>query len=292
MKIYSIAVFIVVCMLPLQVLPFIFKASRWEKNEKSITLLSDVHLPVKDRPERMEWDEKHVVALIQYLSAKQDCTVIVEDECKTVIEKEKYVSKFLPGLATTLRGYGINAHAVDFRSFLNNLSEPNLWNESVIVDAKSKVLGVLTRITPQIPHAFHESFEMIKNDLEKHSSIYKVIFDKYGTYAKKVWFNEVELLCNQLFDFVLLAEINEKTDDKDHIFVCAGAKHIKVLEHAFRLDGYTHVAKVRSIDNFIKAQRIAYKGFFHCMPVDLKKALEYLDNNVSGYAPLDSDLKR
>ena len=287
MKIYNIITFFVACMLSLYTSAFVVKVSRWEKDGKKITVIGDVHgspISPKKRPEVRDWDESHVFALTRYLSTKSDCKVLIEDRCKTALERDRYDTRFLPGLAHTLQNCGIKAYAVDFRE---NLPKVDSWNVAMLIEGKNLVASIFTRIAPHIPFMFQDSFEKLKNDFEQCSLIFTTIFDQYDVHAKQCWIDEVDFLRCQLFDFVLLAEINEKISSSDDIYVCAGASHTRVLEHILMKDGYTQIAVALSPGSVRQAQQIEYKGNLHCVPLDLEGALENMDNGVSKHTPLD-----
>ena len=156
-------------------------------------------------------------------------------------------------------------------------------------DEMTLFMNAHEHIEDQIPSQFQEIFKKLKNDFVQHTSTFAPTFTTDNTRAKRAWLFNTILFFSHLFDFVLLVEINEKISLNDSVYVCAGAKHIRVVETALQQEGYKRIARTR---NPLKLPSIGL-GSLQVMAsypeseigtaIDLKKALENLDKGVSDH---------
>ena len=149
----------------------------------------------------------------------------------------------------------------------------------------AEVMNTYTRIQSQVPATFQEDFSKLKNDFVELCATFESVFTRDDTDAKKQWQHEFGVLHAQLFEFVTLAKLNEQISCNDTVYICAQHNHISVIETALQLQKYYLNAKTLSpVDGLRDTQKQKHNRqprAYIVFPVDIKKALENLNNGIS-----------
>ncbi len=275
-----------------------FRLVHPENKQKTVTIISDVHIEGDNHSLVRKIDEHQVRDLTEHLAAKKDCVAIIEDCCNTIKEREDYNTRFLPGTSCILQKYGINAHAVDFRknAIYHNLNSVNTNN---VISEEAILMNTYQRIEDQIPDQHQEYFKELKKEIGVLTSTFTSISSQDAfeeTDMKREWAYKALDLAHRLFDFVLLAEINKHITENDTIYICTGHYHAKVLEKALKTAGFSRTAKTLSSSESMNLRDIQsmtnvkqQRNTNPYLPIDLKTALENMDKDISEYSPYPID---
>ncbi len=296
MKLFKILAVFGLLWVSSQTLTFAIHASQWKHpdNEEGIVILiSDVHINADAHSPIREWDESQVRDLTQHLSADHNCVAIIEDYCRTIEERELFQTRFLPATTYILQKNDIKAYAVDFRKGCSERIYDEPWDTNKVITEETLLMNVYERIETRLPAQYQEDLKMLKNDIAQLISTFTSTFAQGDTNAKEQLKHDAFSIYCQLFDFVLLAEIDKYISDHDKVYVCAGYFHIEVLEKALQQAGYTRTAKTLRLPKagmgLRNIQKVYYKTKINqnlsFAPIDLKKSLENLDKGISEYTP-------
>ncbi len=280
-------------------------ASQWkhpDDEQKTVTFVSDVHIGSDANSSIREWDESQVRDLTQHLNTDHSCVAIVEDYCETLERRENFRTRerrenfrtrFLPGTTCILQKSDIKAYAVDFRGDCYKRIYREPWDTNKVITEAAFFMNLYERVETQLPARYQEDLKILKDDIVQLVSKFPSVFDHDDINAKEQLKGDAFFIYGQLFEFVLLAEIDNHISCNDKVYVCAGHLHIKVLEKALKQAGYTRIAKTLNLPKSAclrDVQQKCYKKIYNQEdppPINLKKALENLDKGISEYTPMN-----